>query len=90
MIDLLSALALVAAAGPTLAAAIGTAPQAATSANVRRKHRRPGSAPIPTPGKFPRVQLSRFELSPAYEDARRAGHAPHGGASVIGGVAFLL
>lgn len=53
MIDLLSALALVAAAGPTSATAVGTVPQAATSASVRRKHRRRGSVPIPTRGKLP-------------------------------------
>lgn len=53
MIDLLSALALLAAAGPASAAAVDTVPQAATSANVRRKHRRRGSAPLPTRGKLP-------------------------------------
>ena len=36
------------------------------------------------------VQVSRFELSLAYEDARRTGHAPHSGATLIGGVAVLF
>lgn len=35
-----------------------------------------------------RIVVSRLELSLAYQDARRTGHAPHSGATLIGGIAL--
>lgn len=34
------------------------------------------------------VQLRKIELSLAYQDSRRTGHAPHSGATLIGGIAL--
>lgn len=36
------------------------------------------------------VALHRLELSLAYQDARRTGHAPHSGAALIGGIALTF
>lgn len=37
-----------------------------------------------------RVQFKQLELSLAYVDARRTGHAPHSGATLIGGIALTF